>query len=299
MQESEETQVWSLGREDPLRRAWQPTPVFLPGKSHGQRSLADYSPWGCKESDTTEQLGTLIVWYCAKSFGGAIAVLFYFVSDQIVHVLSCPPPGLCLLPLHVQTGQWRGRGHVDGCSWAKHCEQAVASELSIPDFPVSPSGLFQVPLRWFSHFTSPSPGPVPPTARATVMQHSGLPSQRFQSLPGGDRPGLRASSARPDLPRHPLLGRPLASLTPLPVTTLGLFMESQRVGHDWTTRVQPRFTQESKVKSKPRHDILRGNSQDPLRYSRLFIINSNLMQNLKFLIMNKKLQLSSNFSFLN
>ena len=36
------------------RRAWQPTPVFLPGKSHGQRSLAGYSPWGCKESDMTE-----------------------------------------------------------------------------------------------------------------------------------------------------------------------------------------------------------------------------------------------------
>ena len=35
---------------------WQPTPVFLPGKSHGQRSLADYSPWGLKESDRTEQL---------------------------------------------------------------------------------------------------------------------------------------------------------------------------------------------------------------------------------------------------
>ena len=33
---------------------WQPSPVFLPGKSHGQRSLAGYSPWGRKESDTTE-----------------------------------------------------------------------------------------------------------------------------------------------------------------------------------------------------------------------------------------------------
>ena len=38
------------------RRKWQPTPVTLPGKSHGRRSLAGYSPWGCKESDTTEQL---------------------------------------------------------------------------------------------------------------------------------------------------------------------------------------------------------------------------------------------------
>ena len=32
----------------PWRRRWQPTPVFLPGKSHGPRSLAGYSPWGCK-----------------------------------------------------------------------------------------------------------------------------------------------------------------------------------------------------------------------------------------------------------
>ena len=35
------------------RNKWQPTPVFLPGKFHGQRSLAGYSPWGHKESDTT------------------------------------------------------------------------------------------------------------------------------------------------------------------------------------------------------------------------------------------------------
>ena len=35
-------------------RAWQPTPVFLSGESQGQRSLAGYSPWGHKESDTTE-----------------------------------------------------------------------------------------------------------------------------------------------------------------------------------------------------------------------------------------------------
>ena len=42
----------------PWRRKRQPTPVFLPGKSHAQRSLADYSPWGHKESDTTERLST-------------------------------------------------------------------------------------------------------------------------------------------------------------------------------------------------------------------------------------------------
>ena len=37
-------------------RKWQPTPVFLPGESHGQRTLVGYSPWGRKESDTTERL---------------------------------------------------------------------------------------------------------------------------------------------------------------------------------------------------------------------------------------------------
>ena len=40
----------------PWRRKWQPAPVFLPGESHGQRSLAGCSPWGRKESDTTERL---------------------------------------------------------------------------------------------------------------------------------------------------------------------------------------------------------------------------------------------------
>ena len=38
----------------PWRRKWQPTPVFLPGESHGQTSLAGYSPWGHKELDRTE-----------------------------------------------------------------------------------------------------------------------------------------------------------------------------------------------------------------------------------------------------
>ena len=42
-------------RKIPWRRKWQPTPVLLTGKSHGWRSLVGCSPWGCKESDTTEQ----------------------------------------------------------------------------------------------------------------------------------------------------------------------------------------------------------------------------------------------------
>ena len=41
-------------RKIPWKRKWQPTPVFLLGESHGQRSLVGYGPWGCKKSDTTE-----------------------------------------------------------------------------------------------------------------------------------------------------------------------------------------------------------------------------------------------------
>ena len=44
----QKTWIRSLGREDPWRRKWQVTPVFLPGKTHGQSSLVDYSPWGYK-----------------------------------------------------------------------------------------------------------------------------------------------------------------------------------------------------------------------------------------------------------
>ena len=50
------TQVRSLGQEDPWRREWLPIPVLLPGEFHGQRSLVNYSPWGRKESHTTEQI---------------------------------------------------------------------------------------------------------------------------------------------------------------------------------------------------------------------------------------------------
>ena len=52
----EETCVWLLGWKERLEKEWQPLPVFLPGEFHGQRSLVGYSPWGHKESDTTEWL---------------------------------------------------------------------------------------------------------------------------------------------------------------------------------------------------------------------------------------------------
>ena len=58
-----ETWVQSLGWEDPLRRKWQPTLVFLPGKFHRWRSLEGCSSWGHKVLDTSEQLTLLLPLY--------------------------------------------------------------------------------------------------------------------------------------------------------------------------------------------------------------------------------------------
>ena len=55
-QEMQEMRVRSLGQEDPLEKEGQPTPVFLPGISYGQRNLAGYNPCGHRKSDiATEQ----------------------------------------------------------------------------------------------------------------------------------------------------------------------------------------------------------------------------------------------------
>ena len=70
----------------PWRRVWQPTPVFLPGESHGQRSLAGFSPQGRKESDTTEatQHTRLTALQCRVSFcctAKQISCVFTYISS--------------------------------------------------------------------------------------------------------------------------------------------------------------------------------------------------------------------------
>ena len=69
----QKAEKWELGpcnspwvRKIPWRGKWQPTPVFLPGKSHGQRIKAGYSSWGCKESDTIERLSLSVTKYLGK-----------------------------------------------------------------------------------------------------------------------------------------------------------------------------------------------------------------------------------------
>ena len=52
MQEMQQTRVQSLGQEEPLEKEMATHPVFLLGKSHGEKSMVGYIPWGQEESDT-------------------------------------------------------------------------------------------------------------------------------------------------------------------------------------------------------------------------------------------------------
>ena len=78
MQEIQERQVQSLGWEDPLEEEMAPTPVFLPGKSHGQRRLADYSPKGCRvRHDQVTKATTYTHTYPkARSTFGSVSFLY-------------------------------------------------------------------------------------------------------------------------------------------------------------------------------------------------------------------------------
>ena len=66
-------------RKIPWRRTWQPTPLFLPGEFHGQRSLVGYSPWHRKESDTTEK-----TWHACTDILPTLSTLYSdFFPSQV------------------------------------------------------------------------------------------------------------------------------------------------------------------------------------------------------------------------
>ena len=72
--------------EIPWRRKWQPTPVFLPGESHGRRSVVGYSPWGRKQLDMTKQLhflflSFLYLWILSLRLHGADGTLPFYIRD--------------------------------------------------------------------------------------------------------------------------------------------------------------------------------------------------------------------------
>ena len=92
--------MWLIGKEsackcrrrgfDPLigkipwRRKWQPTPVSLPGESHGQKSLVGCSPWGCKESGTTERLTLTYKLFLKKAIKRRLSSLMRFKNQDVL-----------------------------------------------------------------------------------------------------------------------------------------------------------------------------------------------------------------------
>ena len=74
----QETQVQSLGWEDPLEKEMATPSSTLAQKFHGQRSLVGYSPWGCKELDTTEELHSLTL----NEGGDCVAYIHYQISNN-------------------------------------------------------------------------------------------------------------------------------------------------------------------------------------------------------------------------
>ena len=80
-----EREAQSLGPEDPLDGKWQPTPVLLPGESHGWRSLAGYSPWGRKELDMTKMAwhAVGVQWYLM----GILVCICIKTTDE--HLFMC------------------------------------------------------------------------------------------------------------------------------------------------------------------------------------------------------------------
>ena len=118
----------------PWKRKWQPMPVFLPGESHVQRSLAGYSPQSCKESDTTKRLSLLLqktFQECEKQWA--------LTHDS--YVLSLPPPRFPFQP--------KGR------AWARRREGKVEGqwEKTVRDPKAQKWGLFH------QNHTSPSSSP--------------------------------------------------------------------------------------------------------------------------------------------
>ena len=68
-------------------RKWQPIPLFLPGKSHGQRSLVGYSPWGRKELDMTDWLSTYLSIYLPRFSNLNIPLWYIYIErEEINHI---------------------------------------------------------------------------------------------------------------------------------------------------------------------------------------------------------------------
>ena len=87
----------------PWRRKWQPTPVFLPGGSHGQRSLVGCSPWGHKKLDTTKRLHFPFLLWDRMAWSWCFEC---WVSSQVFHSYLSLSSRCCWGPFHFLALEW-------------------------------------------------------------------------------------------------------------------------------------------------------------------------------------------------
>ena len=96
MKETQEIHVRARIGKIPWRRKWQLTPVFLPEKFYGQRSLVDYSPWGRKELDTTEHTAHTHILYSHWLGAGPTGCALIWVKQIISAKGDSPERGATL-----------------------------------------------------------------------------------------------------------------------------------------------------------------------------------------------------------
>ena len=148
--------VKSLFKNKYWRRKWQPTPVFLPGKSHGWRSLAGYSPWGHKESDMTERLYFISLHFTSlhSSVGqiGTISVLSISLSSERSTVQFSSVAQSCATL----------------CDPMDHGTPSLPVHHQLPEFT-------QTHVHWVSDAIQPShPLTSPSPLALNLSQHQGL-----------------------------------------------------------------------------------------------------------------------------
>ena len=101
----QETRIQSLGQEDPLEREVATHSSIMPGESHGWRSLAGYSPWGCNESGMTVQLTLYDFSHTTRYLSKEVWVFFVASSFAgVVHSFSYIPGGSAPLGVHLAWG---------------------------------------------------------------------------------------------------------------------------------------------------------------------------------------------------
>ena len=164
MQETQDVGFNPWVRKRPWRKKWQPTPVFLPGKSHGQKSLAGCSAWGCKESYTTERLSMYTTGWVYREVKPSPQSTF-----KHVHHLWKFPSFLFIYGC---------------CSVAKLCLSLCNTvDCSTPGFPVLHylPQFAQTPVHWVDDAIQPSHPLSSPSAPAfNLSQHQGLLQLYFQ-----------------------------------------------------------------------------------------------------------------------